>query len=93
MSHSSNTATDTTQAKDELGLLKRNASLVNQRSLIVNLLSMQEPKNDSLNTFDKLVREDFWELSKALGQTTARQDYLTLSAITQELQMVVGDVC
>lgn len=89
MSSSSNAA-DNAQIQDELGLLKRNASLVNQQSLIVNLLSMQEPENDSLNTFDKLVREDFWELSKALGQTTARQDYLTLSAITQELQMVVG---
>lgn len=89
MSSSSNAA-DNAQIQDELGLLKRNASLVNQQSLIVNLLSMQEPTNDSLNTFDKLVREDFWELSKALGQTTARQDYLTLSAITQELQMVIG---
>lgn len=89
MNHSSNAA-DNSQTHDELGLLKKNASLISQQSLIVNLLSMQEPKNDSLNTFDKLVREDFWELSKALGQSTARQDYLTLSAITQELQMVVG---
>lgn len=89
MSYSGNTAGNA-QIQDELGLLKKNASLISQQSLIVNLLSMQEPKNDSLNTFDKLVREDFWELSKALGQTTARQDYLTLSAITQELQMVVG---
>lgn len=89
MNHSSNAA-DNNQTHDELGLLKKNASLISQQSLIVNLLSMQEPKNDSLNTFDKLVREDFWELSKALGQSTARQDYLTLSAITQELQMVVG---
>lgn len=89
MNHSSNAA-DNSQTHDELGLLKKNASLISQQSLIVNLLSMQEPTNDSLNTFDKLVREDFWELSKALGQTTARQDYLTLSAITQELQMVVG---
>lgn len=89
MNHLSNTA-DNNQTHDELGLLKKNASLISQQSLIVNLLSMQKPKNDSLNTFDKLVKEDFWELSKALGQSTARQDYLTLSAITQELQMVVG---
>lgn len=90
MNHSKNATTGVTQTQGELELLKKTANLVNQQSLIVNLLSMEETKNDSLNTFDKLVREDFWELSKALGQSTARQDYLTLSAITQELQMIVG---
>lgn len=90
MNHSKNTAAGVAQTQDELDLLKKTAHLANQRSLIVNLLSMEETKNDSLDAFDKLVREDFWELSKALGQSTARQDYLTLSAITQELQMIVG---
>ncbi len=74
----------------EMQLLQKNANLIKQQSLIMNLLSMEDAKNDALTEFNRLVHEDFWQLSAKLGQPTARQDYLTLSAITQELQLMIG---